>query len=198
MLGIRESVSLTQALSHIKSPLAGGCPAASDFLLFGQEKSHQREGRPTSLAYGYPQPTASLRAMRKLASLQFRGKRSSNIRIAVNRLEPAVRGNSEGGGNNLDPDPMVAQSQRRSSVAPKRRKRLWRRREQFSRGLLAHNLPSMPSAISFNSPVLSVVIRNMQSPCSKSWLSRSVCRNNSQFCSLCVSHVLSELKKGVC
>ena len=35
-----------QKLPYFLRLLAGGCPAASDFLLFGQEKSHQREGHP--------------------------------------------------------------------------------------------------------------------------------------------------------
>jgi hypothetical protein len=48
------------------------------------------------LAFGSPQPTASSRAMRKLASPIFLRKRSSDIRIAVIRLETVGCGSSEG------------------------------------------------------------------------------------------------------
>jgi hypothetical protein len=45
-LGMSESVSSAQASLQIRRPLAGGSPAASDFLLFGQEKVTKEKATP--------------------------------------------------------------------------------------------------------------------------------------------------------
>jgi len=76
-LGMREKVSPTQGPSRIEPSLAGGSPAASDFLLFAQEKVTKEKGTPLRW------PSASL-------SLKLTGGRR-RTRLAIKRTEARLK-----------------------------------------------------------------------------------------------------------
>jgi hypothetical protein len=63
--GVRSNIQTFQALIWLAQ--AGGCPAASPFLFFAQEKGTKEKGTPLRRSFGLPSICRSIRAAAELA-----------------------------------------------------------------------------------------------------------------------------------